>query len=113
MKTIEVKFTVDLDDPGQVEKFKSFLGEKESAPTIEHTSEKPKKKTPKKEKLVVEKSESSKDVTIQQVRDVLSTKVDNHRTTIKSKLTELGAPNVSNLGESKYHVFIDFLNNLS
>lgn len=51
-------------------------------------------------------------ITIQHVRALLAKKVGDHRAAIKSKLTELGAPNVTKLGEEHYGDFVDFLNNL-
>lgn len=49
---------------------------------------------------------------IEDVRKLLSKKVNDHREAIKSKLTKLGAPNVSNMDKSKYGEFMEFLENL-
>lgn len=47
---------------------------------------------------------------IEEVREKLKEKVNDHREAIKAKLTELGAPNVSSLDPAKYGEFMDFLN---
>ena len=49
---------------------------------------------------------------IEEVREKLKEKVSDHREEIKAKLTELGAPNVSNLDVSKYAEFVEFLESL-
>lgn len=48
-------------------------------------------------------------VTIEDVRKALSEKVNAHRNEIKDKLTELGAPSVTKLDQSKYQDMYDFL----
>ena len=52
------------------------------------------------------------EIKIEEVREKLQEKVGEHREAIKAKLTELGAPNVSNLDPAKYPEFMDFLNGL-
>jgi len=47
--------------------------------------------------------------TLQQVREVLGTKVEAHRDAVKAKLTELGAKNISQLDAKYYDQFFDFL----
>lgn len=59
-----------------------------------------------------EAKKSEPTVTIEQVREVLGKKVGDHRETIKAKLTELGAKNVSVLDASHYDNFHAFLTNL-
>lgn len=51
-------------------------------------------------------------ISIESVRAVLATKVNDHREAIKNKLNELGAPSVTKLDPSKYQEMYDFLNNL-
>lgn len=51
-------------------------------------------------------------IKISDLRTLLSKKVDEHRDDIKSKLTELGAKNVTTLDESKYEEFHTFLKDL-
>lgn len=51
-------------------------------------------------------------IKVEDVRALLAEKVDDHRTEIKKKLTELGAPNVSSLNPEKYGEFMEFLKSL-
>ena len=44
------------------------------------------------------------------MRALLAKKVENNRSEIKTKLTALGAPNVTALAKDKYPEFVDFLN---
>lgn len=53
-----------------------------------------------------------KEYKIEEVREKLKEKVNDHREAIKAKLTELGAPNVSSLDPDNYSAFMDFLNGL-
>lgn len=50
--------------------------------------------------------------TIEEVREMLTKKVNEHREAIKQKLTELGAPSVTKLDPSKYDELYNFLNSL-
>lgn len=52
-------------------------------------------------------------VSIQDVRTLLASKVDNHRETIRAKLTELGAKNVTGLDARNYDAFYEFLKDLA
>jgi hypothetical protein len=51
-------------------------------------------------------------ISIEDVREALKTKIATHRSEIKEKLTELGAPSVTKLEEAKYQDMLDFLNSL-
>ena len=51
-------------------------------------------------------------IDIETVRAALSKKVNDHRSEIKAKLTELGAPSVTKLDPSKYQEMYNFLNSL-
>lgn len=55
---------------------------------------------------------ASDNISIEDVREALSKKVANHRSEIKEKLTELGAPSVTKLDKSKYSEMLNFLNSL-
>ena len=55
---------------------------------------------------------SSGSKSIEEVRALLVTKVNDHRAAIKQKLEELGAPSVSKLDPSKYGEMFNFLNEL-
>lgn len=52
-------------------------------------------------------------VSIQDIRTLLASKVDNHRETIRAKLTELGAKNVTELDARNYDAFYEFLKDLA
>ena len=52
-------------------------------------------------------------VSIQDIRTLLASKVDNHRETIRAKLTELGARNVTGLDTRNYDSFYEFLKDLA
>ena len=52
-------------------------------------------------------------VSIQDIRILLASKVDNHRETIRAKLTELGAKNVTGLDARNYDSFYKFLKDLA
>lgn len=52
-------------------------------------------------------------VSIQDIRTLLASKVDNNREIIRAKLTELGARNVTGLDARNYDAFYEFLKNLA
>lgn len=52
-------------------------------------------------------------VSIQDIRTLLVSKVDNNRENIRAKLTELGARNVTGLDARNYDAFYEFLRNLA
>ena len=52
-------------------------------------------------------------VSIQDIRILLASKVDNNRETIRAKLTELGAKNVTGLDARNYDSFYEFLKDLA
>ncbi len=52
-------------------------------------------------------------VSIQDIRTLLTSKVDNNRETIRAKLTELGAKNVTGLDARNYDAFYEFLKDLA
>jgi hypothetical protein len=52
-------------------------------------------------------------VSIQDIRILLASKVDNNRETIRAKLTELGAKNVTGLDARNYNSFYEFLKDLA
>ena len=55
---------------------------------------------------------ASDNISIEDVREALSKKVATHRSEIKEKLSELGAPSVTKLDKSKYSEMLNFLNSL-
>ena len=52
-------------------------------------------------------------VSLQGIRTLLASKVDNNRETIRAKLTELGAKNVTGLDARNYDSFYEFLKDLA
>lgn len=52
-------------------------------------------------------------VSVQDIRILLASKVDNNRETIRAKLTELGAKNVMGLDARNYDSFYEFLKDLA
>lgn len=52
-------------------------------------------------------------VSIQDIRTLLASKVDNNREAIRAKLTELGAKNVTGLDARNYDLFYEFLKDLA
>lgn len=52
-------------------------------------------------------------VPLQDIRILLASKVDNNRETIRAKLTELGAKNVTGLDARNYDSFYEFLKDLA
>lgn len=82
------------------------------------TAAKPESKPESKPAAPAAKSESkpantaSDNISIENVREALSKKVATHRSEIKEKLTELGAPSVTKLDKSKYSDILNFLNSL-
>lgn len=52
-------------------------------------------------------------VSTQDIRILLASKVDNNRETIRAKLTELGAKNVTGLDARNYDSFYEFLEDLA
>lgn len=52
-------------------------------------------------------------VSIQDIRILLASKVDNNRETVRAKLTELGAKNVTGLDARNYDSFYEFLKGLA
>lgn len=57
-------------------------------------------------------AEEKTEVSIEDVRKALASKVANHRAEIKDKLDEFGAPSVTKLDPAKYQEMLDYLNSL-
>lgn len=57
-------------------------------------------------------AEDKSEVSIEDVRKALASKVANHRAEIKDKLDEFGAPSVTKLDPAKYQDMLDYLNSL-
>ena len=134
MTQIEVKVVIDVQDQRQVEALNDLVAalagdqapqknvqtpEKAVAPKQEKPkAEKPKTEhakeevTETKETPAEETKENAPEIKIEEVRALLAKKVENNRSEIKTKLTALGAPNVTALAKDKYPEFVEFLNGL-
>lgn len=129
MTQIEMKVVIDVQDQRQVEALNNLVAalagdqapqiiaqasEKAVAPKQEKPKANPKKET-KQEEPTPQKETQEGDapkVKIEEVRALLAKKVGNNRSEIKTKLTALGAPNVTALAKDKYPEFVEFLNGL-
>lgn len=123
---VEIKFEANLEEPQDLEmarKICQVIGS--NSVTVKTTDvKKPapaqdvKKPAPKKteEPMPMDANSSlgsDPAVSIQDIRTLLASKVDNHRETIRAKLTELGAKNVTGLDVRNYDAFYEFLKDLA
>lgn len=128
MTQVEVKVLIDVQDQKQVQAlnalFATLAGEQVPQKNVQAPKqEKPKAEKPKtepakeevaetKETPAEETKDDAPEVKIEEVRALLAKKVENNRSEIKTKLTALGAPNVTALAKDKYPEFVEFLNGL-
>lgn len=127
---VEVKFEANLEEPQDLEMTRKICQVIGSNPVTVKTTDvkKPapaqdvKKPAPapaprKTEKPMPMDANSSLGsdpaVSIQDIRTLLASKVDNNRETIRAKLTELGAKNVTGLDVRNYDSFYEFLKDLA
>lgn len=128
MTQVEVKVLIDVQDPKQVQALNALFATLTGEQVLQKNVQAPKQEKPKAEKPKAEPAkeevaeiketpaEETKDdapeVKIEEVRALLAKKVENNRSEIKTKLTALGAPNVTALAKDKYSEFVEFLNGL-
>lgn len=127
MNQVEVRVTIDVQDPKQVQALNALFAtlaveQTPQAKPATKTTEKPKVEKPKDEptkqettqtqETQKEEKDDAPEIKIEDVRALLAKKVENNRAEIKTKLTALNAPNVTALDKSKYAEFVDFLNGL-
>lgn len=120
MTQVKVKVLIDVQDPKQVQALNALFAtlSGEQVPQKNVKAEKPKTELAKKEVAETKETpaEETKDdapeIKIEEVRALLAKKVGNNRSKIKTKLTALGAPNVTALAKDKYPEFVEFLNGL-
>ena len=128
MTQVEVKVLIDVQDPKQVQALNALFATlaQEQAPQKNAQTpkpEKPKAEKPKteptkeevaetKETPAEETKDDAPEIKVEEVRALLAKKVENNRSEIKTKLTALGAHNVTALAKDKYPEFVDFLNDL-
>lgn len=120
---VEIKFEADLEETRDFEMVRKICqviradtvtikttGVKEPAPAPDP------KKVEKPEPMPMDSNSSlgsDPAVSIQDIRTLLASKVDNNREAIRAKLTELGAKNVTGLDARNYDSFYEFLKDLA
>lgn len=126
---VEIKFEANLEEPQDLEmvrKICQVIGSnsvtvKKPAPAQDVKKPAPApapapRKTEEPEPMPMDANSSlgsDPAVSIQDIRILLASKVDNHRETIRAKLTELGAKNVTGLDARNYDAFYEFLKDLA
>ena len=129
---VEIKFEANLEEPQDLEmarKIYQVIGAnpvtvkttdvKKSVPAQDVKKPAPApvpKKTEESEPMPMDANSSlgsDPAVSIQDIRTLLASKVDNHREAIRAKLTELGARNVTGLDARNYDAFYEFLKDLA
>jgi hypothetical protein len=111
-----IKLTIDLSSPDRqsitraISLLESIIPDKAIPVPIEAV--KADKKEPAKKEPKAKATPKSEGPSIDGVREALALKVENHRDSIRAKLTELGAKNVTTLDPDKYGEFMDYLNGL-
>lgn len=120
---IEIKFEANLEETQDLEMVRKICQVIGANPVTVKTTD-VKKPAPAQAPKKVEEPEpmpmdansslgSDPAVSIQDIRTLLASKVDNHRETIRAKLTELGAKNVTGLDARNYDAFYEFLKDLA
>lgn len=120
---IEIKFEANLEETQDLEMVRKICQVIGANPVTAKTAD-VKKPAPAPAPKKVEEPEpmpmdansslgSDPAVSIQDIRTLLASKVDNHRETIRAKLTELGAKNVTGLDARNYDAFYEFLKDLA
>ena len=123
MTQVEVKVLIDVQDPKQVQALNALFATLAGEQVLQKNVQAPKQEKPKaepakeevaetKETPAEETKDDAPEVKIEEVRALLAKKVENNRSEIKTKLTALGAPNVTALAKDKYPEFVEFLNGL-
>lgn len=123
---VEIKFEANLEETQDLEMVRKICQVIEANPvTVKTTGVKKsvpaqdvKKPAPRKTKEPMPMDANSSlgsgpAVSIQDIRTLLASKVDIHRETIRAKLTELGAKNVTGLDARNYDAFYEFLEDLA
>lgn len=122
---VEIKFEANLEEPQDLEMARKICQVIGSNPVTVKTTDVKKpapapapapRKTEEPEPMPMDANSSlgsGPAVTIQDIRILLASKVDNNRETIRAKLTELGAKNVTGLDARNYDSFYEFLKDLA
>lgn len=107
---VEIKFEANLEEPQDLEMARKICQVIGSNPVTVKTTD---VKKPAPAQDVNSSLGSDPAVSIQDIRTLLASKVDNHREAIRAKLTELGAKNVTGLDARNYDAFYEFLKDLA
>lgn len=120
---VEIKFEANLEETQDLEMVRKICQVIGANPVTVKTTDVKKpapapapKKTEEPEPMPMDANSSlgsDPAVSIQDIRTLLASKVDNHRETIRAKLTELGAKNVTGLDARNYDAFYEFLKDLA
>lgn len=120
---VEIKFEANLEEPQDLEMARKICQVIGSNPVTVKTTDVKKpapapapRKTEKPEPMPMDANSSlgsDPAVSILDIRTLLASKVDNNRETIRAKLTELGARNVTGLDVRNYDAFYEFLKDLA
>lgn len=120
---VEIKFEANLEEPQDLEMVRKICQVIGSNPVTVKTTDVKKpapapapRKTGEPEPMPMDANSSlgsDPAVSVQDIRTLLASKVDNHRETIRAKLTELGARNVTGLDVRNYDAFYEFLKDLA
>lgn len=118
---VEIKFEANLEEPQDLEMARKICQVIGSNPVTVKTTDVKKpapapRKTKEPEPMPMDANSSlgsDPAVSIQDIRILLASKVDNNRETIRAKLTELGAKNVTGLDVRNYDSFYEFLKDLA
>lgn len=114
---VEIKFEANLEEPQDLEMARKICQVIGSNPvTVKTTDVKkpaPAQDVKKPAPAPAPRKTEEPAVSIQDIRTLLASKVDNNRETIRVKLTELGAKNVTGLDTRNYDSFYEFLKDLA
>lgn len=120
---VEIKFEANLEETQDLEMVRKICQVIGANPVTVKTTDVKKpapapapKKTEETEPMPMDANSSlgsDPAVSIQDIRILLASKVDNHRETIRAKLTELGVKNVTGLDARNYDAFYEFLKDLA
>ena len=121
MEPIKIEVSVELNLSEDVKNFVASLVSNSSKPAVPAAKPAPApakpaaptaKPAPAPAKPAEKPVEDKAEVSIEDVRKALASKVANHRAEIKDKLDEFGAPSVTKLDPAKYQEMLDYLNSL-
>lgn len=121
MEPIKIEVSVELNLSEDVKNFVASLVSNSSKPAAPAAKPAPvpakpaapaAKPAPAPAKPAAKPAEDKAEVSIEDVRKALASKVANHRAEIKDKLDEFGAPSVTKLDPAKYQEMLDYLNSL-